>query len=435
MERRLFNDLLEWKKGIDRKPLILRGARQVGKTWLMKEFGRRVYRNCAYINFEGNERMARLFSADLDVSRILTGLRVETACSIDPSDTLLIFDEVQEVPKALGSLKYFQENAPQYHIIAGGSLLGIALHQGTSFPVGKVAFLDLHPLTFSEFLEALGKQNLLELLYRGDWKLVHQFKESYIDLLRSYFCVGGMPEAVASFVDRRDFLEARIILERLLQAYEQDFSKHAPPAAVPRIRQIWNSMPAQLARENRKFVYGLIREGARAREYETGLQWLCDCGLASKLFRVTKPGLPLKAYEDPGVFKLFMHDVGLLAAQSGLPVQAVLDGNRLFEEFKGALTEQFVFQQLASRKDLSLYYWSSGTATAEIDFLIQDGTHIFPLEVKAGENLQAKSLKVFRDSYAPERCFRTSLSSFREEGWLTNIPLYAVEFLMRPYEP
>jgi hypothetical protein len=404
----------------------MRGARQVGKTWLMREFGRTHYEQVAYFNFDSNARMQRLFEGDFNIDRLISGLAIEAGMPIDAPKTLIIFDEIQETPKALSSLKYFYENAPEYQIIAAGSLLGVALHQGTSFPVGKVDFLDLYPLNFAEFLKALEKTELLKLLEKKDWPLITTFKDQYIDLLKRYYFVGGMPEAVATFIKGQDFSEARNIQKKILLAYDQDFSKHVPPAIVPKLRMLWNSIPAQLSKENRKFVYGLVRHGARAREYELALAWLCDYGVATRISRVTKPSLPLKAYEDMSSFKLFQIDVGLLGAQSGLDIQTILDGSDIFEEFKGALTEQYVFGELRNKKDLSVYYWSADRGSAEIDFMIQHHGKVIPVEVKASENLQAKSLKAFRQKYEPEISIRTSMSDHREEGWLTNIPLYAL---------
>lgn len=426
MFRQAINDLVFWKNSENRKPLLMRGARQVGKTWLMREFGRTHYDQMVYINFDSNARMQRLFEGDFKIERLISGLAIEAEMPIDAQKTLIIFDEIQEIPKALSSLKYFYENAPEYQILAAGSLLGVTLHQGTSFPVGKVDFLDLYPLNFAEFLQALEKAELLKLLEKKDWPLITTFKDQYIDLLRRYYFVGGMPEAVASFIKGQDFSDARDIQKKILLAYEQDFSKHVPPALVPKLRMLWNSIPAQLSKENRKFVYGLVRHGARAREYELALAWLCDYGVATRITRVTKPSLPLKAYEDMSSFKLFQIDVGLLGAQSGLDIQTILDGSDIFEEFKGALTEQYVFGELRNKKDLPVYYWSADRGSAEIDFMIQRHGKVVPVEVKAAENLQAKSLKTFRQKYEPEISIRTSMSDYREEGWLINIPLYAL---------
>lgn len=427
MIRTAMAELTLWKAKKRRKPLIIRGARQVGKTWLMKEFGAAEYENVVYINFDNNERMKNLFEGSLDVGRLIIGMELYAGHKIDAENTLLIFDEVQEVPKALTALKYFDEDAPQYHIICAGSLLGVALHQGTSFPVGKVEFLDLYPLSFFEFMMAMGKGQFVELLKMGDFKMASTFKQEYMDLLKHYYYVGGMPEVVLNFSENRDFNEARDIQRRILSAYEQDFSKHAPIEAVPRIRMLWNSIPAQLSKENKKFIYGLIKEGARAREYELALLWLTDCGLVHKVHRVTAPGLPLKAYEDEKAFKLFLLDVGLLSCMTGLRQSVLLDGNELFKEFKGALTEQYVLEQLKTLKGLETYYWTSARGTAEVDFVVDTGGNIVPVEVKAEVNLQAKSLKVFREKFAPALSVRTSMADYKTEDWLLNLPLWAVE--------
>ena len=429
MFRRSMDDLVKWKNAKNRKPLIIRGARQVGKTWLMKEFGKTNYEKCAYINFDYNERMESLFSGNLDIERIVTALQIEAGVAIEAENTLIIFDEVQEVPRALTSLKYFCENAPQYHIVAAGSLLGVALHPGTSFPVGKVEFLDLYPLDFLEFMFAMGKDNLVKLLESEDFSLITSFKGKFIDLLKQYYYIGGMPEVVASFIAARDYGKVREIQKRILMAYEQDFSKHAPNETVPRIRMLWSSAPAQLARENRKFIYGLIRQGARAREYELAMTWLIDCGLVYKVSRISKPDMPLMAYQDFNAFKLFVLDVGLLGAMSELDIKSLLEGNKIFEEFKGALTEQYVLQQLIASKKATPYYWSAEKGTAEIDFIFQSDSNIVPLEVKAAENLQAKSLKSYCQKYEPRYAIRTSMSDYRQEEWLTNVPLYAINIL------
>lgn len=427
MYRTAMDHLLKWKANNRRKPLIIRGARQVGKTWLMKEFGVHEYAEVVYINFDNNERMRNLFSGSLEIERLVTGLELYAGHKIDSSKTLLIFDEVQEAPKALSSLKYFNEEAPQYQIICAGSLLGVALHQGTSFPVGKVEFLDLYPLSYFEFLMAMGKEQHVELLKRGDFDMAAVFKLDYVDLLKHYYYVGGMPEAVQAFADNRDFNEVREIQQRILAAYEQDFSKHAPNEAVPRIRMLWNSIPAQLTKENKKFIYGLIKEGARAKEYELAMLWLTDCGLVHKIHRVTAPSLPLRAYEDLKAFKLFLVDVGLLSCMVGLRQDVLLDGNELFKEFKGALTEQYVLQQMKTIKGFNIYYWTADRGIAEVDFVVDNGSDVIPVEVKAEINLQAKSLKVYREKFQPKLSIRTSMADYRRENWLLNLPLWALE--------
>ena len=422
--------LYQWKKSSRRKPLIMEGARQVGKTWLMKEFGRQAYEDTVYINFDSNSRMAELFASDLDTDRLIMGLELYAGKKIHPDNTLLIFDEVQEVPRALTSLKYFYENAPQYHILCAGSLLGIALHEGTSFPVGKVDFLKLYPLSFKEFLMATGKERFAVLLGSQDYDMITGFKQTYIDALKHYYFVGGMPEAVQSFAENKDFNEVRSIQKRILTAYEQDFSKHAPNEVVPKIRMLWNSIPSQLARENKKFIYGLVREGGRAKEYETAILWLTDCGLVHKVSRVNAAGIPLKAYEDLKAFKLFLSDVGLLGCMTGLRQRTLLDGNDLFTEFKGALTEQYVCQQLKTIDDLGIYYYTNDRGSSEVDFIVDTGEQIVPVEVKAEVNLKAKSLKTYQEKFSPQISVRTSMADYKKEEWLVNLPLYTIEQIM-----
>lgn len=427
MYRAAIEKLYRWKASKRRKPLIIEGARQVGKTWLMKEFGSRAYADTIYINFDSNSRMAELFSSDLDTDRLIMGIELYAGKKIDPDNTLLLFDEVQEVPRALTSLKYFYEDAPQYHIICAGSLLGIALHGGTSFPVGKVDFLSLYPLSFKEFLAATAGERFVKLLDSQDYPMITPFKQTYIDALKQYYFVGGMPEAVQSFVEEKDFNEVRSIQKRILAAYEQDFSKHAPIEIVPKIRMVWNSIPSQLAKENKKFIYGLVREGGRAKDYEAAIMWLCDCGLVHKVSRVNAAGVPLKAYEDLKAFKLFIVDVGLLGCMTGLRQRTLLDGNDLFSEFKGALTEQYVCQQLQTIDDLGVYYYTNDRGSCEVDFILDAGDQVVPVEVKAEVNLKAKSLKTYREKFSPAISVRTSMADYRREDWLVNLPLYAVE--------
>lgn len=427
MYRIAIEKLYRWKESRRRKPLIIQGARQVGKTWLMKEFGRSAYRDMVYINFDSNSRMAELFASDLNTDRLIMGIELYAGKKIDPDSTLLIFDEVQEVPRALSSLKYFYENAPQYHIICAGSLLGIALHEGTSFPVGKVDFLELYPLSFREFLMAVTGIQFAKLLDSQDYKMITSFKQTYIEALKQYYFIGGMPEAVENFTEERDFYEVREVQKRILEAYEQDFSKHAPLEIVPKIRMVWNSIPSQLAKENKKFLYGLVREGGRAKEYETAIMWLCDCGLVYKIERVKGGGIPLKAYVDQKAFKLFVVDVGLLGCMTGLSPKILLDGKDLFKEFKGALTEQYVCQQLKTLENLSIYYYTNDRGSCEVDFVVDTGERTVPVEVKAEVNLKAKSLKTYYEKYQPEISIRTSMADYRPEEWLMNLPLYAIE--------
>ena len=427
MYRIAIEKLLKWKQSKRRKPLIIEGASQVVKTWLMKEFGRQAYEDTVYINFDSNSRMAELFAPDLDTERLIMGLELYAGRKIDPEKSLLIFDEVQEVPRALTALKYFYENTPQYNIVCAGSLLGIALHQGTSFPVGKVDFLKLYPLSFNEFLRAIGEERFAELLDKRDFQMITSFRQTYIDALKQYYFVGGMPEAVQSFAENKDFNEVREIQRRILAAYEQDFSKHVPNEIVPRLRMLWNSIPSQLAKENKKFIYGLVREGARAKEYETAIMWLCDCGLVHKVSRVNTAGIPLRAYEDLKAFKLFLVDVGLLGCMAGLRQRTLLDGNALFVEFKGALTEQYVCQQLKTIENLDVYYYTNDRGSCEVDFVVDTGERIVPVEVKAEINLKAKSLKTYREKFSPEVAVRTSMADYKKEDWLVNLPLYAID--------
>lgn len=426
MERTLFTKLEQWKNKRKRKPLIIQGARQVGKTWIMKEFGVRYFKNTIYINFDNNEIMKKVFEIDFDISRIVSAIKIEYGKSFDPGETLIIFDEIQEAPKALASLKYFYENAPQYAIIAAGSLLGVALHQGTSFPVGKVDFMHLYPLNFYEFVCAMGENQLAQLLETNDYEMMNVYATKYIELLKKYYYIGGMPEAVQTYIDTDDFYEVREIQKSLLKYYEEDFSKHAPKEVVPRIMMVWNSIPSQLAKENRKFIYGFMREGARAKDFELAIQWLEDAGLIIRNYRITKPDIPLIAYMEMNNFKMFMLDVGLLGAKANIAAKVLLDGCRIFEEFKGALTEQFVAQQLKA-SERELYYYSTENSSGEIDFVIQQEMKCIPIEVKAEENLRARSLRAFCEKYKPEIAVRSSMSNYREQDWMVNVPLYVLD--------
>lgn len=432
MERELFAKLEKWKNKKKRKPLIIQGARQVGKTWIMKEFGARYFKNTIYINFDNNEIMKKVFEIDFDTSRIISAIKIEFGKSFNVEDTLIIFDEIQEAPKALASLKYFNENASQYAIMAAGSLLGVALHQGTSFPVGKVDFMHLYPLNFYEFLCAMGEKQLAQLLESNDYEMINAYSIKYIELLKKYYYVGGMPEAVQTYIDTDDFYEVREIQKSLLKYYEEDFSKHAPKEAIPRIMMVWNSIPSQLAKENRKFMYGSIREGARAKDFELAIQWLEDAGLIIRSYRITKPDIPLIAYMEINHFKMFMLDVGLLAAKGDIHAKVLLDDCRIFEEFKGALTEQFVAQQLKA-SERELYYYSTENSSGEIDFVIQQEMKCIPIEVKAEENLRARSLRAFCEKYKPEVAIRSSMSNYRKQDWMINVPLYALDKYLDTY--
>ncbi len=426
MERYAMEQLKQWKNRKNRKPLILKGARQVGKTWLMKEFGRTNFKYTAYVNFDNNERMAEVFDSDYNIERILMAVNIETGVKIVPGETLIIFDEIQENPKAIAALKYFYEEAPQYAIIAAGSLLGVAIHKGVSFPVGKVDTLELNPLSFREFLLAVGEDGLVQLIDEMNIPLLEAFRDKYVDWLKKYYFIGGMPEIVASFIEDKDFSEVRRLQQRIIELYEDDFSKHTTENELPRIRMVWNSIPMQLAKENKKFFFGKIREGARAKDFEIAIEWLLDCGLVKKVYNVSKPALPLKAYTEFSAFKLYLLDVGLLAAMSELDAKTILEGNAIFVEFKGALTEQYVLQQLIADTEYTPYYFSETKSEGEIDFLIQKGQNIVPIEVKAEENLRAKSLKVYCDKYQPEVAIRTSMSNYREQDWMVNMPLWTV---------
>ena len=427
MRRFALEKLKKWKDSESRKPLIIRGARQVGKTWLMKEFGRECFENVAYVNFDSNVRMKGVFEGQIDIERIILAIEIETGVTIERENTLLIFDEIQEVPRALSSLKYFYENAPEYAIVAAGSLLGVAMHKKTSFPVGKVDFMDLYPLNFQEFLCALGEERYVDILQGKDTDMVNTFKDKYIDRLREYYYVGGMPEVVQTYVDTRNFKKVRELQKNLINYYQQDFSKHAEMNLVTRLNLVWNSIPMQLAKENKKYIYGQVREGARAKDFELAIQWLLDCGLIHKVQRINKPSLPLKAYMNLNAFKVFLLDIGLLIAMTDLDVKVILEGNKIFTEFKGALTEQYVLQQLISENGVMPYYYSATNSQGEIDFVVQGKTSVIPIEVKAEENLRAKSLKAFCDKYSPKFAVRTSMSDYRKQDWMTNIPLYNID--------
>lgn len=426
MERIIMGSLEKWLKRKNRKPLIIKGARQVGKTWLMKEFGRKYFKYTAYVNFDNNEHMTEVFDQDYDIERILMAINIETHVKIIPEETLIIFDEIQESPRAIASLKYFYEKAPEYTIVAAGSLLGVAIHKGVSFPVGKVDTIQLNPMSFREFLMAIGEHELVKLINDKNYQLMSVFRDKYIDWLKKYYYIGGMPEVVSSFVEERDFSEVRYLQKRIIEMYEADFSKHTTERELPRIRMVWNSIPMQLAKENKKFLFGKIKEGARAKDFEIAIEWLQDCGLITKVYKVTKPAVPLKAYIDFSSFKLFLLDVGLLSAMSDLDAKSILIKNNILTEFKGALTEQYVLQQLVADTDYTPYYFTESKSEGEIDFMIQKETNIVPVEVKAEENLRAKSLKTYCEKYKPAKAVRTSMSDYREQEWMTNIPLWTI---------
>ncbi|MBO4438884.1 MAG: ATP-binding protein [Spirochaetaceae bacterium] len=425
MERQIHKQLLAWKTSGNRKPLILQGARQVGKTWILKDFAAKEYKNLAYISCENNERMHELFS-DYDTMRIIRGISALTGETITPGETLIFIDEIQEIPKAISSLKYFCENQNEYHIAVAGSLLGIALHEGESFPVGKVDVIQLYPMNFEEFLMAMKKDKLLEVLKSKNWNEICQLRTEFIENLRMYYFTGGMPEVVDLFVKTQDIPKVRALQNRILSDYAFDISKHAPKAEIPKISLVWNSIPAHLAKENKKFVYGALRKGARAAQYEDAIQWLVNAGLAYKITRVSKAAMPLTFYEESEVFKLFMHDCGLFGALSKTPPDLILLGSKVFEEYKGAFTEQFVLQELKATENVFIHYYTNTDSTLEIDFILQHETEILPVEVKAEANLQSKSLKSFLSKNPGLHALRFSMAEYREQENLTNVPLYCV---------
>ena len=428
MKRTVMQQLIDWKQDEQRKPLLIQGARQVGKTWLMRTFGKEHFRNVVYLSMDQNPRLQAVFSQDFDIDRIVEALRIESQLPID-ENTLLIFDEIQEIPLALQSLKYFQEQRPELPILAAGSLLGVALHSGISFPVGKIQLLDMYPMSFLEFLDAIGNEELALLVRNADFQMMKVFRDKLTLLLKQYFFLGGMPEVVQEFIKNRDYNKARKIQKDLVQLYEYDFSKHASGITSERLRLVYNSIPSQLGKENKKFIYGHLRSGARSKEYEDAIQWLVDCGLVIRVSRVSKAGLPLLGYADLNAFKLFLNDVGLLSAMGDLDARTLLEGSQIFEEYKGSLTEQYILTQLISELKLNPFYYSEERSTAEIDFLVQLRGNVIPIEVKATENLQAKSLKVYAEKYKPNYVIRTSLSDYRKEDWLINLPLYAISCL------
>jgi hypothetical protein len=426
MKRDKLADLIRWKESRERKPLILRGARQTGKTWLLKEFGRSHFRDLVYINFEETPSLRNIFVSDFSIPRIINILQIQSNKAIVPGETLIVFDEIQSAANGLTSLKYFCENAPSYYVIAAGSLLGMGLHKGESFPVGKVEFLELGPMSFTEFLEAINEGGLADLIRKRDWETISVFHDRLMDYLKHYMFTGGMPEVVNSFCTNKDWELVRKIQHQILNSYAGDFSKHAPNEIIPRLNLVWQSIPSQLARENKKFVYSVIREGARAKDFEISIQWLVDCGLVLKCYRITKPYMPLVAYRDLSVFKLFVLDVGLLGAITGLPLRILIEGDALFAEFKGAITEQYVMQQLQTKGNRYIGYWTNERSTSEVDFIVQEEGEIIPIEVKSGENIRSKSFRFFCEKFKPSKAIRTSPAPYKEESWMINVPLYAI---------
>lgn len=431
MKRDALNQLITWKNKKNRKPLIIQGARQVGKTWLMKEFGRLEYKNIVYVTFDRNKSLKDTFSKSIEIPVLISALELDSGIKITPDNTLIILDEIQECPEALTTLKYFNENAPEYHIIVAGSLLGVAHHNGTGFPVGKVDFMTLYPLSFFEFLNAIGEENFRNVIENKKLDLISSFADKLIYLLKHYYYIGGMPEVVQNYIENKDYNEVRTLQNNILNSYIQDFSKHTTSAMAERIKSLWLSIPSQLAKENNKFVYGAVKQGARAREYEEAINWLRDCGLVYKITRITKPDLPVKAYEDLESFKLYVLDVGLLGALSDLHAKTIIDGDNIFTEFKGALTEQYVLQQLKTDNNMTVHYWTSRSNIAEIDFIIQVENLVVPIEVKATTNLKAKSLTQYRKDYNPPKAVRTSLSEFKIDNGLYNIPLYMIDSIKK----
>lgn len=426
MERIVFQQLIDWKNRRDRKPLILNGARQVGKTWLLREFAAREYAKEAYIICRKNKLAQQLFSKDFDVERILRGLRAMTSVDITPGDTLIIIDEIQEIPEALESLKYFQESAPEYHIAVAGSLLGMSLHKDVSYPVGKVDVLNIYPMSFEEFLMAKGEHETLKLIQNKDYALLTVLHEKLLDLLRQYYYVGGMPEAVLEYVRTGALQEVRRIQKEILRGYDMDFSKHAPNDQVPRIRMVWRSVPSQLFKENKKFIYGALRQGARASEYESAIEWLLDAGLLYKVPRCKTLQLPLAIYEDLSAFKLYMTDLGLLGALVDTEPSQVLVKSDVFKEYNGGLTEQYVLQQMKSKGIEPIYYFKSEKSRLEIDFLIQRNGRLLPIEVKAGGNTRSNSLSAILKANPDMRAERYSMLPYKDQENLTNLPLYMV---------
>ena len=424
MFRNIYKLLLDWKAKKGHKPLILNGARQVGKTYILREFGEKEYKKLAFFSLDRNQKAVEIFEKGGNTADMLMALSAISQVDITPSDTLVVLDEIQDCPKALEALKFFSEEAPDIHIIVAGSLLGLSLHNGISYPVGKVEELRLYPMTFLEFLEAMGKTQLVKVLESKNWTVVNMLETELIGLLRQYYYVGGMPAAVLAHVEQKGLQEVRRIQQQIITDYRRDFSKHAPAREVPRINMVWDSIPAQLAKENKKFIYGAVKKSARAADFEMAIQWLIDAGLAYKVIRVNTPRLPLKFYEDTNVFKLFMLDVGLMGAMSDTSAESMLVGDYIFSEYKGAFTELYVFTQLKAL-GLSLYYHAVDNSTIEIDFLTQKQDKVVPIEVKAEVNVKSKSLRTFINNNPELKGVRFSMLPYKEQDWMTNIPLYA----------
>ena len=426
MKRKIYQQLLKWKENKDRKPLMLLGARQVGKTWIMQHFGEREYKKVAYVNCDDEPRMKQLFELDYNIERILMTLQAITGVKVTPGDTLIILDEIQEIPRGLHSLKYFCEKAPEYHMMVAGSLLGVTLGKGESFPVGKVDMLTMYPMDYEEFLEATGNEGWIDILHSKDWKLIEMMMPKMVELLRQYYFVGGMPGVVNKFVENADLQQVRTLQQEILDAYGRDISKHTSASESARIRQVLSSLPAQLAKENKKFIYGAIRKGSRAKDFELAIQWLLDAGIIYKVNRIKEPKIPLKFYEDFDAFKLFLLDCGLLSCMSDAPIDQMLVGDNVFTEFKGMFTEQYVMQQLKAIGFIP-YYWSNSKTPSEIDFIIQLDNRVIPIEVKAEENVRARSLSQFVKDNSGLKGLRISMKGYVDQEWMENIPLVGID--------
>lgn len=435
MRRFLYDDLKKWNISKDRRPLVLFGARQVGKTWLLKEFGSREYKNTAFVSFDRDDAACQLMETEKAADKLLRGLSAITGVDIAPEETLVILDEVQDCPVALTRLKTFAEDAPEYHIVACGSLLGITLHEGISYPVGKIDELYLYPMTFGEFLLANGKDKMQEFLYECDWTMINAISSEYVDLLRQYYYVGGMPAAVKLYVEGKGLNAVRTIQKQILNDYDRDFSKHAPARVVPRIRMVWQSIVSQLTKENKKFIFGAMKKGARASEFEEAIQWLTDAGIVYKVNRVNEVRMPLKFYEDREAFKLFILDVGLMGAMADVPASQIMIGDNIFKEYKGAFTEVYVESQLATT-GIPVYYHSVEKSRIELDFVIQLYDNVYPVEVKAEENAKAKSMKIFIERNPSLKGIRLSMKNYESQSWIESVPLYAFRgYLIRRTNP
>ena len=430
MKRDIEHKLIKWKAQRNRKPLILQGARQVGKTWSLNKFGEDEFQNTVYINFDNNLEAKRIFDNGNNAMQFKTLIELYSGQTINPASTLLILDEIQECPKAITSLKYFCEQMPQLCIAAAGSLLGLTIHEGTGFPVGKVDMLSLYPLSFLEFLDACGNEQLRTLIEEADFNAIEVFADRLENLLKQYYFVGGMPEAVNNFALSNNYESVRTVQQNILNAYRLDATKHLASSDTEHILAVWDSIPAHLSKENKKFVFRNIATGARARDYKSGITWLNQAKITHSINRVSKPGVPLSAYKDASAFKLFLNDVGLLGAMAGLDKKTLIEGNSIFTEFKGSLTEQNVCQQIFSQFNITPYYWSANNSKGEIDFLVQDKGEIYAIEVKAQQNLKSKSLAAFNKRYSNIHSVRLSLANYKSQGWVKNVPLYAISSML-----